>query len=129
MKPGTLTAPETVVLGFENDCVTVPVQSILPVRALGSSVKASRKYRQISASVCEVGLVEPPVVARASGQDGVYLLLDGHIRIEIMKDLGIDRVSAPRRTTSAVANPRTDSAAAASPATQRPARKVAKVTA
>jgi hypothetical protein len=37
------------------------------------------------------------------------------------------RISAPRRTASAVARPRTDSAAAAIPATQRPARKAAKV--
>ena len=33
------------------------------------------------------------------------------------------RISAPRRTTSAVASPRTDSTAAAIPAIQRPARK------
>ena len=92
MKSDTLSSADAVILAFENDCVTVPIQSILPVRALGSSVKSSRKYRQITASVREVGLVEPPVVARASGQDGVFLLLDGHIRIEILKDLGIDQV-------------------------------------
>src|SRR6056297_1047252 len=39
------------------------------------------------------------------------------------------RISAPRRTTSAVASPRTESAAAASPATQRPARNPAKAAA
>lgn len=91
MKTGKRGLSDVVILAFENDYVTVPIQSILPVRALGS-IKSSRKYRQIVASVREVGLVEPPVVARAPGQDGAFLLLDGHIRIEILKDLGIDQV-------------------------------------
>jgi hypothetical protein len=33
-------------------------------------------------------LVEPPVVARDPKQPGTFLLLDGHLRIEILKDLG-----------------------------------------
>lgn len=84
--------PEAVTLGFESDCVTVPVKAVLPVRTLGASVKSSRKYRQITASIKEVGLVEPPVVSRSPDQDGSYLLLDGHIRIEVLKDLGIEQV-------------------------------------
>lgn len=81
-----------VTLGFENDCVTIPVADILPVRVLGKSVKSSRKYVQITASIREVGLVEPPVVTRNAGEDGGWLLLDGHIRIEVLKDLGIEQV-------------------------------------
>lgn len=81
-----------VTLGFENDCVTIPVADILPVRVLGTSVKSSRKYVQITASIREVGLVEPPVVKRNAGEDGSWLLLDGHIRIEVLKDLGIEQV-------------------------------------
>ena len=92
MKSGKRDSSDTVVLAFEGDCVTLPIQSILPLRALGSSVKSSRKYRQITASVREVGLVEPPVIARAPVQGGAFLLLDGHIRIEILKDLGIEQV-------------------------------------
>ena len=81
-----------VTLGFENDCVTIPIADILPVRVLGKSVKSSRKYVQITASIREVGLVEPPVVTRNAGEDGGWLLLDGHIRIEVLKDLGIEQV-------------------------------------
>ena len=92
MKSGKCGSSGTVALAFEGDCVTLPIQSILPVRALGSSVKSSRKYRQIKTSVREVGLVEPPVIARAPVQGGAFLLLDGHIRIEILKDLGIEQV-------------------------------------
>lgn len=75
-------------LGFENDCVTIPVADILPVRVLSKSIKSSRKYTQITASIREIGLVEPPVVARNGDASGSWLLLDGHVRIEVLKDLG-----------------------------------------
>lgn len=92
MSRGKLANSDSVTLGFENDCVTVPVEALLPVRTLSASVKSSRKYRQITASIKEVGLVEPPVVSRSPGQAGCYLLLDGHIRVEVLKDLGIEQV-------------------------------------
>ena len=92
MSRGKRKTPDAVTLGFESDCVTVPVEAVLPVRALSASVKSSRKYRQITASIKEVGLVEPPVVTRSPGEEDTYILLDGHIRIEVLKDLGIERV-------------------------------------
>ncbi|WP_277620944.1 ParB/RepB/Spo0J family partition protein [Pseudophaeobacter leonis] len=70
----------------------MPVEAVLPLRALGASVKSSRKYHQITASIKEVGLVEPPVITRSPGKEDTYMLLDGHIRIEVLKDLGIERV-------------------------------------
>ena len=79
-------------LGFENDCVTIPVADILPVRVLSKSIKSSRKYTQITASIREIGLVEPPVVARNGDAGGSWLLLDGHVRIEVLKDLGREHV-------------------------------------
>ena len=42
----------------------------------------------IAASIREVGLVEPPVVARDRGEMGKFLLLDGHLRVDVLKDLG-----------------------------------------
>jgi ParB-like chromosome segregation protein Spo0J len=82
----------TVAFGFENDCITLRVESILPVRVIAKTAKSSRKYRQITASIREVGLVEPPVVARNPDDEQTYLLLDGHVRIEVLKDLGIEHV-------------------------------------
>ena len=70
-------------LGFENDCVTIPVADILPVRVLSKS---------ITASIREIGLVEPPVVARNGDASGSWLLLDGHVRIEVLKDLSQEQV-------------------------------------
>ncbi len=84
--------PDVVVHGFENDCVTLAVDALLPVRVLRATTKSSKKYQQITASVREVGLVEPPVVARDPANPDTFLLLDGHLRIEVLKDLGIETV-------------------------------------
>lgn len=84
--------PDVVKFGFEKDCVTVSIEAVLPLRALGASIKSSRKYRQIIASIREVGLVEAPVICRNPDTSGSWLLLDGHIRIEVLKDLGIESV-------------------------------------
>ncbi|MCG8270159.1 ParB N-terminal domain-containing protein [Aquamicrobium sp. NLF2-7] len=78
--------------GFEDDCITLHVDALLPVRVLRTATKSSKKYQQIAASVREVGLVEPPVVARDLANPGTFLLLDGHVRIEVLKDLGIEQV-------------------------------------
>lgn len=77
---------------FEDDCVTLAVDALLPVRVLRTATKSSKKYQQIAASIREVGLVEPPVVARDPANPGTFLLLDGHVRIEVLKDLGIEQV-------------------------------------
>ncbi len=84
--------PDAGALGLESDCVTVPEEAVLPVRALSASVKSSRKFRQVTASIKEGGLVEPPVVTRSRGEEDACILLDGHLRIEVPKDPGIERV-------------------------------------
>ncbi|MCJ2039723.1 chromosome partitioning protein ParB [Methylobacterium sp. J-059] len=74
-------------LAFEPDLVNVSLASLLPVKALRPTVKISQKYTQIAASVREIGLVESPVVARDRRMPGFFLLLDGHLRVEVLKDL------------------------------------------
>jgi hypothetical protein len=78
----------TVTQAFEGNCIRLPILSVLPIRALRKTERMSHKYRQIAASIREVGLVELPVVARDRRQLGIFLLLDGHLRIEVLKDLG-----------------------------------------
>ena len=75
-------------LGFEPVIIVVAIDALMPVKALRPTVKASGKYAQIAQSIKEIGLVEPPVVARIAGDADRYLLLDGHIRVEILKDMG-----------------------------------------
>lgn len=75
-------------LGFEPELLVVPLAALMPVKTLRPTVKASYKYAQIAQSIREIGLVEPPVVARDLAAPGRYLLLDGHLRVEILKDEG-----------------------------------------
>jgi hypothetical protein len=74
--------------GFEANLRTIPIDAILPVKQLPVTVTKSQKYGQIAASIREVGLIEPPVVARAAGQDGSFILLDGHVRLHVLKEMG-----------------------------------------
>src|SRR3546814_6717168 len=53
-----------------------------------TSIKKSIKFGQIASSIREVGIIEPPVVVRIKWQRDRYRLLDGHIRIEILKERG-----------------------------------------
>jgi hypothetical protein len=79
---------DTVTQAFNSDFVVVPIASILPVKAIEATTKSSHKYRQIAASIREIGLVEPPAVIQDSRDPNSYLLLDGHLRIEVLRDLG-----------------------------------------
>ena len=81
-----------VVMAFERKKVTVPIDNIQPLRPIDERTKKSSKYLQIQSSIREVGLVEPPVVARGSGEKHKYLLLDGHLRIEALRELGMMEV-------------------------------------
>ncbi|WP_231422227.1 plasmid partitioning protein RepB C-terminal domain-containing protein [Pseudomonas sp. Leaf59] len=73
---------------FLDECVRVKVANILPLKISRSAVKESLKYQQILASIQDVGLVEPPAVTPVPGRAGHYFLVDGHLRIEALKDLG-----------------------------------------
>lgn len=74
--------------GFEVSLRQIEIAAILPVKQLPATVPKSQKYAQIAASIREVGLIEPPVVARAAGQDGAYILLDGHVRLHVLQGMG-----------------------------------------
>jgi ParB-like chromosome segregation protein Spo0J len=78
----------SVKMAFEEIKLCVAIANIQPLKLVSDAIKKTPKYAQIAASVREVGLVEPPVVARDRSDPGKYLLLDGHLRIEILKDIG-----------------------------------------
>jgi hypothetical protein len=83
---------ESIGRAFDPDLIVIPIKSILPLKAIEKTVKSSHKYRQVLASVREVGLVEPPAVVRDAQNSDSYLLLDGHLRIELLRDLGMTEV-------------------------------------
>lgn len=79
-------------LGFEQGIVVVPIASLMPVQILRPTLKASQAYAQIAQSIREIGVVEPPVISRDAAAPGRYLLLDGHVRVEVLKDQGATEV-------------------------------------
>ena len=79
---------DKVTMAFEPEGIRIALTDILPVKQLAASTKSGRKYKQIAASIHEIGLIEPLVVTRQKGHRGAYLLLDGHVRLQILKDFG-----------------------------------------
>jgi hypothetical protein len=79
-------------MAFERDSVFVEFSNMLPVKQLQKRVKKTKKYLQISASIREVGIIEPPVVFRERSKKGKFLLLDGYLRIEVLKELDAEGV-------------------------------------
>jgi hypothetical protein len=79
-------------MGFEQRTLVVKLANIQPLKLVTEEVKRSPKYRQIAASVGEIGLVEPPVVTRSRDNASKFLLLDGHLRLEILRDRGLSEI-------------------------------------
>ena len=75
-------------MGFEELSLRIPIDAILPLREVTAVVRKSVKYAQIAATIAEVGIIEPPVVARDAQDYDRYHLLDGHLRIDILRTRG-----------------------------------------
>ena len=75
-------------MGFEKATRRLAIADLQPLKIVSAEIKKSPKYAQIVASIGEIGIVEPPVVTPDRKDKGKYLLLDGHLRIEALKDRG-----------------------------------------
>ncbi|ATE58999.1 plasmid partitioning protein RepB C-terminal domain-containing protein [Thauera sinica] len=73
-------------LGFVPDPLTLPLDRILPSRKSPEGILASRKFKQIVASIQEIGLIEPLSVGKAD-KAGQHILLDGHMRLLALQQL------------------------------------------
>ncbi len=80
--------PKSINMAFEKELLRLPLEQICPLYAVRKETKDTVKYRQVVASIKEVGLVEPLVVARDQSDPEKYMLLDGHVRLAILSDLG-----------------------------------------
>jgi hypothetical protein len=79
-------------MAFLPECITVALGNILPLKKLTLTLRGTPKYKQIAASIQEIGLVEPLVIHPAKDTPGKYLLLDGHLRYGVLKELGVAEV-------------------------------------
>lgn len=77
-------------LGFVPEPLLVPFTDILPSRKTPDGLLTSRKFKQITASIEAVGLIEPLSVGKPD-RSGQYVLLDGHTRLVALKQLGFEK--------------------------------------
>ena len=75
-------------LAFDPQGMMVPVAAILPLKHLTFPMKSSHKYQQVLSSVREIGLIEPLIIFPQNENSDTYLLLDGHVRLEVLKQIG-----------------------------------------
>ena len=75
-------------LGFIPEPITLALDRILPSRKPPEGLQTSRKFKQIMASMEAVGLIEPLSVGKADKSTGQHILLDGHIRLLALQQLG-----------------------------------------
>ena len=77
-------------LGFVPEPLILSLSSVLPSRKTPESLLASGKFKQITASIEAVGLIEPLSVGKPN-REGQHILLDGHTRLVALKQLGFDK--------------------------------------
>jgi hypothetical protein len=83
--------PEPVKMAFERQVVVLPLSDILPIKRVPDTLKQAMRYKRIVASIAEIGIVEPLIVARRQDDTGPYMLdmlVDGHLRHAALSDLG-----------------------------------------
>src|SRR5258707_1367648 len=74
-------------LAFDPQGMVIPITSILPLKSIKTSIRSSQKYQQVLASVREVGIIESLIFLTQNGKSDNFLLLDGHIRLEVLRQL------------------------------------------
>jgi RepB plasmid partitioning protein/ParB-like nuclease domain len=75
-------------IAFDPQGMILPITSILPLKQVKPSIRSTQKYQQILASVREIGIVEPLMVFPQNVEPDAYFLVDGHIRLEVLKQIG-----------------------------------------
>ena len=80
-----------VTMAFNPEGIMIKLDKILPVKQIKPSTKKTKKYRQIYTSVKEIGIIEHLIVYPQK-ETGLYLLLDGHMRLEVLKDIKQEEV-------------------------------------
>lgn len=77
-------------IAFEEAECTLPLSKIVPQHPVSPELKGTAKYKLISNSIKAIGLIEALVVYPKDPEE--YLLLDGHSRLQVLKDLGATEV-------------------------------------
>jgi hypothetical protein len=87
------TVTDNIKYAFDENTIILAIESILPTKPISKMALRSRKYKQILSSIKSVGIIEPPAVSVESAKSSTYILLDGHLRIEALKELNESHVT------------------------------------
>jgi hypothetical protein len=82
---------DTVQMAFDPKGKMVPITRILPVRTVRPETRRGQQYLRLFASIRELGVIEPLMVYPQESPGGTerrYTLLDGHFRLDVLKELG-----------------------------------------
>jgi RepB plasmid partitioning protein/ParB-like nuclease domain len=77
-----------VMLGFIPEPLSISLNDILASRRTVLGISQTRKFKQIVSSIAEVGMIEPLSVTGRDPTSQKYTLLDGHLRLIALRDLG-----------------------------------------
>ncbi|WP_345541755.1 plasmid partitioning protein RepB C-terminal domain-containing protein [Variovorax defluvii] len=80
-------------LAFVAKPLMLPIDRILPSKIWPDAVFETKKFKLILASIQEVDLIEPLSVGPVDRKTGHHLLLDGHLRLLVLKQL--QRIEVP----------------------------------
>lgn len=84
------TGPLNTLLGFEMETYQIQLDSLMPSKKLPDGLMNTRKYKQVVSSINEIGLIEPLSVLQPDQNKATYMLLDGHLRVLALKELGLN---------------------------------------
>ncbi|MEJ8852728.1 plasmid partitioning protein RepB C-terminal domain-containing protein [Variovorax rhizosphaerae] len=76
-----------VALAFLPKPLSIALVRILPSHALPAGFQQTRKFKQICASIAEIGMIEPLSISPVDRKSGQHCLLDGHLRWEALRTL------------------------------------------
>lgn len=79
---------EPIHIAFEKRIITLPLSALLPRKQVTESQKKTVKYRRIVSSIAEIGIIEPLIISPLNKRGEQYLLIDGHLRLSALRDIG-----------------------------------------
>ena len=79
---------KAVKMAFNPEVIEVSIDDIQPLKTIKASIRKTAKYRQVYISVKEVGIIEHLIVYRLDKPAGKFLLLDGHLCLDVLKSMG-----------------------------------------
>lgn len=76
-------------LGFLPKVIEVQLDNLLPLKVFAVTLTGSTKFKQVMASIKELGLIEPLIVGPLDRKTNKHPLLDGHLRLVALRELGV----------------------------------------